>query len=53
MVRGKEMEKGEQEGRQKEWKIPSGGDGGKSQNLGKNGSPGHRGQEEKRKKTVL
>ena len=32
-VRGKEMEKGEQEGRKKEWKSPSGVDGEISQSL--------------------
>ena len=38
-MRGKKMKKGEQEGRQKEWKSPSGGGGEKSQSSGKNGSP--------------
>ena len=53
MARGKEMEKGEQEGRQKEWKSPSGADGEINQSSGKKGSPGNRGYEGKRKKGVL
>ena len=47
------MEKGEQEGRQKEWKSPSGVDGETNQILVKKGIPGYRGYEGKRKKAVL
>ena len=47
------MEKREHDGRQKEWKSPSGADGEINLIPGKKGIPGNRGYEGKRKKAVL